>query len=298
MLKPMDIYKIGQTPICELSYINGNKMLLKLEQFNFLGSVKARTGYAIINALDVHKSIPIIESSSGNLGLSLDFFCNEEGREFICLLDETIPLSKIKLLDRHGVNYVIVPTEKNYDERESRNRYAQKLMDAGTHFWVNQYDNENGVKIHEDTTAPEIIEQTGNEVTCVVIPVGSGGVISGVGKYLKKYNPCIKIIGVEPYGSTIFDDKSDVYLPVGAGYKGKPGNVLRNGHVIDFSYSIKDNVSIEKCKMLKKQYGLDVGITTGMAYAAAEIFCATNRRHIIVILSPDGAESYQEIIDK
>ena len=217
MLKSMQTYGIGWTPLLELPSINGNRILLKIESRNFLGSVKARTAYALVKGLKVSKECIIVESTSGNLGLALDYFCKEEGRPFLCLLDETVVEAKLNYLKTRGVQCEIVPTEVGLDGRTSRIKRAEALTSRGTHFWVNQYDNEDGVLVHRETTGPEIFEQTNGTVTCVFSVVGSGGTISGIGEYFKSSGLAVKMVGVEPYGSTIFHSIDAPYITAGAG---------------------------------------------------------------------------------
>lgn len=296
MLKPMHAYGIGKTPLREGEMLNGNKMFFKLEQHNYLGSIKARTAYSIVDGLDCPRDIPIVESTSGNLGIALDFFCKETRRLFLCLLDDTVIASKRSFLHKNNISIKVVPAEPGYDPRCSRIRYAKQLMESGSHYWVNQYDNEHGVSVHRNTTGPEIWDQTRGEITCCVCAVGSGGTIVGIGQYLKSRRQDIYIVGVEPYGSTIFATEDRPYLTAGAGYKGKPGNILRHHGCIDITYVIDDSVSLEKCREINRKQGLSVGITTGMAYAAAELFCRDKRGQNIVVVSPDGAEYYNEFI--
>jgi len=296
MLKPMYDYGIGNTPLYELPSINGNALYIKMESHNFLGSIKARTGYALVNGLKAPHDRTIIETSSGNLAIALDFFCKEAGRPFFCLLDETIvPIKLARILDR-GINCEIVPTEPGLDARQSRMKRADSLVSAGTHFWVNQCDNEDGVMVHQNTTAHEIYHQTSGAVTCVFCALGSGGTVSGVGEYFKRKGSGVKVIGVEPYGSTIFDTDEGTYISSGAGLRGKPANVTRHIDVIDSSYTITDRDSITKFKILNNEYNIDAGLSAGMAYAAAEQYCATANNETIVIIAADGAEYYTEYL--
>jgi len=294
MLKPMKSYYIGNTPMVKLPPINGNTLYLKIESANFLGSIKSRTGYALVNGLTVDKDVIIVESTSGNMGLALDYFCKEDGRSFLCLLDETIVKAKYDYLAACGITCEIVPAATDLDGRESRMKRALELSNSGTHLWVNQYDNEDGIAIHKETTAPEIFAQTNGTVTAIIIAVGSGGTISGVGEYFKEIDASVKIIGVEPFGSTIFHDTDAPYITAGAGLRGKPGNIKRHLGVIDDSIAITDNVSIDRCRQLIHEYDLNIGLTTGMAYAAAEEFCKSHFDETVVVIAADGREFYSD----
>jgi len=296
MLKPMLDYGIGKTPLLELPQIGNNRIYLKMESKNFLDSVKARTAYGLVRGLKVPIDCIIIESTSGNLGLALNFFCREEKRLFLCLLDETVIEAKRNYLESQGVNCEIVPTRIGMDGRTSRMRRAEELTSLGKHYWVNQYDNEDGVIIHGETTAPEILEQTDGSVTCVVCAVGSGGTICGIGEYFNSIGSTIMLIGVEPYGSTIFHTIDSTYITAGAGLRGQPGNIVRHSRVVGKAMAIHDNVSIEKCRMLNGLYKADVGITTGMAYAAAEQYCLQTENETVVVIAADGMDLYNDYL--
>ena len=294
MLKPMHEYGIGNTSLIELPSINGNKLYIKTESENFLGSIKSRTGYALVSGLKVPQNRTIIETSSGNLGLALDYFCKEANRPFFCLLDETIVPIKFNLLLSRGVNCEIVPTEPGSDARTSRMKRADALVTAGTHFWVNQCDNEDGVNVHKETTAREIDEQTAGAVTTVFCSIGSGGTVCGVGEYFKNRRNNVKIIGVEPYGSTIFNSVEGTYISSGAGLRGKPANVTRHLDVIHKTYAVHDSDSLEMFKELYKNLSINAGISSGMVYAAAEQYCKTVKDETIVLIAADGAEYYTD----
>jgi cysteine synthase A len=296
MLKPMETYGIGQTPLLELPSVNSNHIFLKMESRNFLGSVKARTAYALVKGLKVPKDRVIVESTSGNLGLALDYFCKEEGHPFLCLLDETVVPAKRDYLKKRGVQCEVVRTEVGLDGRTSRMKRAETLTSAGTHFWVNQYDNEDGVLVHQETTGPEILKQTLGTVTYVFSAVGSGGTISGIGEYFKASGLTVKIIGVEPYGSTIFHTADAPYITAGAGLRGKPGNIARHSEVVDDAVSICDEASKIKFRELNTLHNLDVGLTTGMAYAAAEQFCQKMSGETVVVIAADGMEFYHDYL--
>lgn len=289
-------YGIGNTPLFELPSINGNRVFLKMESRNFLGSIKARTGYALVNSLDVPLDRIIVESTSGNLGLALDYFCKEVGRPFLCLLDESVVPAKLRHLESKGIKFEVVKTKQGLDGRSSRIKRATALAAAGTHYWVNQYDNEAGVNVHMKTTAPEIYDQTSGSVTSVFCAVGSGGTISGIGKYFHSIGASVNMVGVEPFGSTIFHSDDAPYITAGAGFRGKPGNILRHSDIVDEAYAICDSDSIEKCKLLNISYKVDVGLTTGMVYAAVDKYCTKTHKETIVLLAADRMESYYEYL--
>lgn len=297
MLKEAKEYGIGNTPVIELPDVNGNRMLLKLEYKNFLSNIKVRPAYWIVRNLPKEADdCIIIESTSGNLGYTLGYFIRESGRDFLCLVDSSTAKKKLDRLNAAGISYTFVEKEEGYDLRSSRIRKAECMMKYGNYYWTNQYDNPDGIKAHEETTGPEIWEQTEGKVTHCVCAIGSGGTVIGTGKYLKRMSPQIKMVGVEPYGSTIYGTVEAEYINVGAGLVGKPGNILRNPNIVDISYTICDAESIHWTVELNRKYKLNVGVTSGMAYAGALKIAETTTGATIVVVAPDGDECYEEYL--
>ncbi|GFI23655.1 cysteine synthase B [Lachnospiraceae bacterium] len=295
MLKEFYKYEIGNTPIIELPKIYGNRIILKLEMKNFLKSIKARTAYWMIKNLpsDIG-SKTIVESSSGNLGYALGYFCAESGHRFLCLIDNSIAEWKRNRLIEAGIEYICVEQEAGYDLRSSRIRRAKQMMESGQYYWVNQYDNLFGIMAHEQTTGPEIWEQTAGKITHCICAMGSGGTIIGTGRYLKRMSQKVKIVGVEPFGSTIYGTIDAPYINAGTGLCGKPGNILRNNEIVDESFTIQDRESIECAIKLQNKFGINVGISTGMAYAGALRIAKKENNAVILVVAPDGGEAYEE----
>lgn len=294
----MSDYGIGNTPLIELEPINGNRILIKLERENYLGSIKARTGYWMIKNLpkEAHNKT-VIESTSGNLGFALGFFCKEIGKRFLCLIDSSIAPSKLKKLEDAAIEYEIVEQRIGMDLRSSRIKRAEELSANGGYHWVNQYDNPFGIMAHQMTTAPEIWEQTKGKVTHVICPMGSCGTICGISLFMKERSELIKICGVEPYGSTIFGKVDAPYINVGVGLKGKPSNLLSSQAIVDIADTINDETSIHYAQKLYFDYKLAVGVTSGAAYAEALQIATTERDAVIVFIAPDGRESYGEYLN-
>lgn len=293
----MHEYHIGNTSLKRLPDINGNMIYLKAEGENFLGSIKARTGYYLISMLPSEANgKTIIESTSGNLGFSLGFFCKESGLDFLALTDPSIAHSKQERLKQAHIRYQQVKAESCLDYRSSRIMMAKKLVQRGEYFWVNQYHNDAGIKAHEYTTAPEIYEQTEHRVTHIVCAMGSCGTICGLGRFFHKKKPDVKVIGTEPYGSTIFGSVDSNYINVGAGLVGKPGNLTDNPDTVDDAFIVYDYDSIKTARMLWQLYHFNAGVTTGMSYFIAQQLAQTIHNGCIVVISPDGRESYSEYL--
>ena len=298
MLQDMSAYGIGNTPLIELNAVHGNRLFVKLEKMNFLGSIKARSGYWMVRDLPAEaEGRTIVESTSGNLGLALGYFCRLENREFLCLVDQSTEKGKLEKLQEHHIAYEIVHGSGGTDFRRARIQRAQELMDGGGCYWVNQYDNLAGVAAHRMTTGPEIWAQTQGNITCCVCPIGSGGTICGVSQFLKSKSEKIQICGVEPFGSTIFGTVCRPYLNAGAGLAWPPPNLKRSGAKVDESFAINDRESICRARELHESYGLFVGITSGMAYAAALRLAEKTEGETIVLIAPDGGETYRERLE-
>lgn len=299
MLLDMSAYGIGNTPLVELDSVHGNRMLVKLEKKNFLGSIKARSGYWMIRELPAEAvGKTIVESSSGNLGLALGYFCQIEKRDFLCLVDQSTEKGKLEKLKEHHIACEVVHGADGTDFRRARIQRAREMMDGGTCYWVNQYDNPAGIAAHRLTTGPELWAQTHGEITCCVCPVGSGGTVCGVSQFLKGQSENIQICGVEPYGSTIFSTFRGSYLNAGAGLAWPPPNLEHSGAKIDRSFAIDDGEAIRCARALHKRYGLFVGITSGMAYAAALRLAEETEGETIVLIAPDGGETYRERLEE
>lgn len=288
-------YHIGNTPLRKLPEINGNQIYIKTEGDNFLGSIKARTGYYLINSLPYEaNNKTIIESTSGNLGFALGYFCKETGRQFLALTDPSIATFKQERLQKADIHYLQIQAEPGLDYRSSRIRMAERMVESGEYYWVNQYDNPAGIEAHTKTTAPEIWEQSEHQVTHIICPMGSCGTVCGIGHFFHACSDKIKVIGVEPYGSTIFGQYHQDYINAGTGLVGKPGNLKKHPQAVDGAFTVHDHDSISAAQMLWEKYQINAGISTGMAYYIAEQLAKSLCGCYIVVISPDGRESYRE----
>lgn len=293
----MSEYHIGNTPMHIIQLENGNRIFIKMEKYNFLHSIKARTAYYIVKNLYLGNRRGVVESTSGNLGLALDYFLKELNIEFLCLIDESISKEKLEKLKEHHINYYIVEKESNMDLRSSRINLAKRLHDSGEYYWCNQYENVNCMEAHYYTTAPEIWQQCEGKINACICPVGTGGMISGVAKYMKERNPNICMIGVEPLGSTIFGGTDGNYINAGTGLRGPSGLIREHISYIDGYYQIPDIDSVYYCKQLKKQYSLELGISSAMTYVAALQYSMKVYDQNFVIIAPDGMDSYLSVLN-
>ncbi|MCT4688871.1 cysteine synthase family protein [Vallitalea sp.] len=296
MLKDIEEYNIGNTPMFVIKLKNNNWLYIKLEKFNFLGSIKARTAYYMVKNLCDIKHKCVVESTSGNLGIALNYFLKERDIKFLCLIDESISDDKLDKIKKSGIKYRMVKKQENLDFRSSRIKLAKDLERTGFYHWTNQYDNEYNMLANFKYTAPEIWENCNGNIDICICPVGSGGTISGIAKYMKEKNENIKIIGVEPVGSTIFGGVEGDYINAGTGLRGPSGLIKNNRCFIDGYYQIDDKESIHYCKEIMEQYQLELGISSGMTFAAVMKHVEKVSNKHIVMISPDGLENYKELI--
>jgi len=294
MLKPLNSYSVGNTPIYKLDNLN---IYIKMEKFNPNGSIKDRTAYFLIqdilNQKKFNKNITIIESTSGNLGISLDFFAKKIEVKFKALIDDTISIDKLKEFQKRKIEYILTKSN-NLDYRNARIQLAKKLDKKENFIWSNQYDNFANMKAHYISTAPELWKQMNGKIDIVIVSIGTGGTISGIAKFLKEKNSKITICGVEPIGSTIFGGVEKKYINVGIGLKGRDKILKKYINLIDFNFKVSDKDAIELTKRYKN---IGFGISTGYALKVAFDMNEKYPNKNIIVISPDGIENYKEVLD-
>jgi len=295
MLKSLYDYKIGNTPIYKLENFN---IYIKMEKFNLNKSIKDRTAYFLLKDLlenrKISKDVTVVESTSGNLGISLDFFCKEVGIKFKALIDETISPNKLNEFKKRDIDYIMTKSE-DIDYRNARIELAKKLNQKRDFIWTNQYDNFANVQAHYISTAPEIWQQMKGKIDIVIVAVGTGGTISGLAKFFKKKNPKILVCAVEPLGSTIFSGTEQQYINVGIGLKGEDKIISKYKNLIDLHFKVSDDDAI----MITKKYkNIGFGVSTGYAVKVALNMVEKYPNKNIVIISADGIENYKDLLNE
>lgn len=299
-MKELKEYNVGDTPFHKANnYCSSGNICLKLEMYNFLGSIKSRTAYYILKSLyktnQLKPTTTVVESTSGNLGIALSFFAKEFETNFLCLIDPLINKHKLEQLNELGTNIYEVKRSGNLDYRSSRIKLAKELHLKENYIWVNQYSNQANVQAHYETTGPEIWSQSKGNIDYLVSTVGSGGTISGTALYLKEQNKSIKIIAVEPFGSCIFGGEPANYYSAGAGLA-EPSEIIKKYfYLIDEFYKVKDCEAQKECSLFYKTEGFSVGHTTGMCLVVARKLAAKYSAAKIVIISPDNEFEYNTI---
>jgi len=239
---------MGSTPIVRLQKIGKeqpHKHYVKLEFLNPGGSVKDRIGMRMIEAAEKKGVIKpggtIVEGTSGNTGVGLAIAANVKGYKTIFVMPDKMSTEKIRNLRAFGAQVIITPTAVEPDDPRSYYSVARRIAEETPNaFYVNQYTNEANPQAHYETTGPEIWEQTKGQVDIFVAGMGTGGTISGVGKFLKEKNPKIKIIGIDPIGSLYYEFfKAHLFFmvanPVGLQHLLEYKQKVADGHVFAFA---------------------------------------------------------------
>lgn len=290
---------IGKTPLLELPLpqLQENKvrLLAKLESMNPAGSVKDRVANAMIaHAEQTGKLKPgatIIEPTSGNTGIGLAAVAAAKGYRVILTMPETMSVERRRLLAAYGAQLVLTPGAQGMQGAIQK---AEELAaQTPGSFVPGQFVNPQNPAVHYRTTGPEIWEDTDGQVNIFVAGVGTGGTISGVGKYLKEQNPAVKVVAVEPANSAVLSGKAagaHGLQGIGAGFV--PDTL--DTTIYDAVMPIYEQDAYETGRMLATRVGLLVGITAGAAvYAAIQLAKdPENAGKTIVTLLPDGGEKY------
>lgn len=286
------IKTIGNTPLVQTKNKN---ILAKLEYFNPSGSVKDRAAFNILNNVlkkkKINKNTLIIEATSGNMGISLAFVASALGLNFCAVMPENMTIERRKLMLAYGAKIVLTPASEGMKGSVLKaEKLAEEYKKKGKKvFMVNQFENILNPLAHTQT-AKEILKDTNNKVGAVIAGIGSGGTITGVGRYLKKVNPKIKIIGVEPKESPLLT--KGVAAPhkiQGIGANFVPKNL--DFKVIDKVVDVSSKDAYKEAREAAKE-GLFVGISSGAVLKAAKDYAKKNKNTKIVAILADGGARY------
>ncbi len=297
---------IGNTPLIKLNKINKDlkpTILAKLESANPGGSVKDRIGLAMLEEAerkgDIKPGGTVIEATSGNTGIGLALACAVKGYKSIFVVTDKVSTEKINYLKALGGDVIVVSNAVHHDHPDYYITVAKKInRETPNSIFMYQYSNPANPEVHYATTGPEIWEQTEGRVTHFVAGIGTGGTISGVGRYLKEKNKNIQIIGADPYGSIFKEFKESgnltegvPYLVEGIGQDCLPRNV--HFQYIDKIMNITDKDSFYFARLLSREEGIFCGGSTGTILGIAlEIAKDLGEDAVIVFVVCDTGERY------
>lgn len=307
---------IGNTPLVRLSRLARNTpcpIYAKVEFFNPGGSVKDRIGVNIIEEAEQSGRLQpggtVVEATSGNTGVGLAIVCALKGYKAVFVMPDKMSNEKIQLLRAYGAKVIITPTAVAPEDPRSYYNVAKQIVNETPNaILANQYYNPENPRSHYLTTGPEIWKQTGGTVTDVVIGMGTGGTISGVGKYLKEQNPEIQIVGVDVEGSIlkeIWEHQGELppgveartYKVEGIGEDFLPGTTDLS--VVDHIVRVNDKESFIMTRRLVKEEGIFAGGSCGAALAGAMHYAETlaPERLVVVILPDSGSRYLSKLFD-
>lgn len=293
---------IGKTPLMRLNKLTGAmdiEILVKLEYFNPGGSIKDRVGLNMIKVAEekglIDKETLLIEPTSGNTGVGLAMAAASKAYRLVLTMPENMSIERRKLLKALGAEIVLTSKEKGMQGAIEK---AQEIKTENTNAYIfQQFDNEANPAIHEQTTALEILKDTGGKIDIFVACIGTGGTLSGVGKVLKEKNPEVEIYGVEPEESPLISEGragSHGIEGIGANFIPK----VLNREIIDGIIKIKTEDAFKTARLLAQEEGLLVGISSGAAVKAALLLAQDpkNKGKRIVTILPDTGERYLSVL--
>ena len=295
---------IGNTPLVRLNVLSrGLKptLLAKLEYLNPGGSMKDRIGITMVKEAErqrlLKKGGTIVEPTSGNTGAGLAIVAAIKGYKTVFTMSEKMSFEKEQILRAYGSEVIRCPANVEADHPRHYINVAKRIAKKRHAYFPNQYYNQANPLAHYQTTGPEIWRGTDGKVTHLVIPVGTGGTISGTAKYLKEQNPNITVIGADPEGSLLshyfYHTKGEAcpYKVEGPGEDFMPGALDMN--IIDQMVIVSDKNSFVTARSLVRKEGILAGGSSGLAmFAALKVAKTLPKNAILVVIFPDSGRSY------
>ena len=292
---------VGKTPMLEVTHIDTGpcRLFLKLELMNPGGSIKDRIGISMIAEAekrgDIKPGDTIVEATAGNTGLGLALVAAQKGYELILVLPDKMSQEKIFNLRAMGAEVVLTRSDVGRGHPEYYQDLGKRIADERGAYFINQFGNPDNPLAHEQTTAPEIVEQMGDDLDAIVLGVGSSGTVSGIGKYLQENAPDVDLILADPVGSVLADY-------INKGELGEKGSWLVEGigedfipSIADFSqvhkaYAITDAESFAAARELLKKEGVLAGSSSGTLLCAALKYCReqTEQKTVVTFACDTG----------
>ncbi|MDI3421944.1 cystathionine beta-synthase [Streptomyces luteolus] len=291
---------VGNTPLLRLNNVTAGiraTVLAKVEYFNPGGSVKDRIALRMIEAAEASGELrpggTIVEPTSGNTGVGLAIVAQQKGYKCVFVCPDKVSTDKINVLRAYGAEVVVCPTAVDPEHPDSYYNVSDRLVRETPGAWKpDQYSNPNNPRSHYETTGPELWEQTEGRITHFVAGIGTGGTISGTGRYLKEISDGkVRIVGADPEGSVYSGGSGRPYLVEGVGEDFWP--TAYDQHVTDEIVAVSDKDSFQMTRRLAKEEGLLVGGSCGMAVVAAlKVAEGLGPDDVVVVLLPDSGRGY------
>ena len=300
---------IGNTPLVRLSAISPSEsvvLLAKLEYMNPGGSVKDRIAVKMVEQLEHEGKLKpggtIVESTSGNTGVGLAMVAARKGYRSVFTMPDKMSKAKQDILRAYGAEVVVTPTAVAPDDPRSYYSVAKKIAEETPRaVYINQYFHPANPLSHYQTTGPEIWDQTRGMIDAFVAGAGTGGTISGVGKYLKEQSSSVQVIAVDPEGSVYTEyfntgtmPEARQYAIEGIGEDIIPGTI--DFSVIDEFVQVSDEEAFSFCRRLAREEGILVGSSSGAACAGAVRIAEKMKQGVIVVLFPDSGVKYLDSV--
>ena len=299
MIRDSALDAVGGTPLVRLSRLHApGNLVAKVDFMNPAGSVKERIAVNMIERAEqmglLSDGGTIVEPTSGNTGAGLAMVGAVRGYRVICTVPDKVAPEKIDLLRAYGAEVIVTPTELLPEDEDSYYGVARRLTaEIEGAYNPDQYSNRFNPEAHYLTTGPEIWEQTGGEIDVFVAGVGTGGTITGVGRYLRERKPAVELVGADPEGSiysAACEDEIHQYRVEGVGEDFWPETLDRE--VVDRYVMVDDRQSFDMARRVARSEGLLVGGSGGMAVHAAAEVAAEDTGKLVVVLLPDSGRGY------
>src|SRR3954471_3026454 len=290
---------IGKTPIVRFPHVQptgGARLLGKLEYMNPGGSIKDRIGLPMIEAAErdgrLRPGGTIVEATSGNTGVGLAMVAAQRGYRCVFVMPDKMSREKIALLRAFGAEVVVCPTNVEPEDPASYYSVSNRLSEEIPGAWKpDQYSNQNNPRTHYEQTGPEIYEQLGDDLHVLVAGVGTGGTVTGLGRYLRERLPSLEVVGADPEGSIYNSPDIRPYLTEGVGEDFWPTTF--DPESVDRWITVSDRDAFLAARRLAREEGVLVGGSAGMAlHAAIQVCRETDPDKNVLVILPDGGRPY------
>lgn len=286
---------IGNTPMISLDKIGYKNVYVKLEKYNPAGSIKDRIALSMVEGAErkgiLNKESVLVEATSGNTGIALSMVGKLKGYKVIIIMPETMSMERRQLVKAFGAELIL--TEGSKGMNGSIEKLKDLLKENKNYVNLGQFENEDNPKIHYEATGPEIYKEL-PDVDVVIAGIGSGGTISGIGKFLKEKNENVKVIGIEPKSSPLITQKkAGAHKIQGIGANFIPKNYDEN--IVDKVITVSDEDAFEIVRLMANKLGILVGISSGAnIFGSIEISKKYPDKKIATV-APDGVDKYMSM---